>query len=107
MPPIRLAFACWLGTVSYTGHVANPLAAFYVACGQDPACVAESQAAVTVFAEAGEQGEGGGDLYASMSLPSVIVSTVGGGTVRVAPPAPFPSSRVPRYTCTLQQGVIP
>ena len=38
-----------MGGLSCTAHVANGLAAFYIALGQDPACVAESQAAVTHF----------------------------------------------------------
>lgn len=81
----------FIGGISCTAHVANALAAFYIATGQDPACVAESQAAVTHFAIAapGDKGGQGGlgdlhpddcDLYASMTLNSVIVATAGGGT---------------------------
>lgn len=67
--------ASFIGTLGSTAHAANGLAAFYIANGQDPACVAESHAAVTSF----EVAEDGG-LYASMTLPSLIVSTIGGGT---------------------------
>jgi hydroxymethylglutaryl-CoA reductase (NADPH) len=57
------------------GHYANGLAALYIACGQDAACVAESAVGVTRF----ELTEAG-DLYASVTLPNLMVGTVGGGT---------------------------
>lgn len=63
------------GSIGVQGHFANALAAFYIACGQDPACVAESAVGVTRF-EVTPTGE----LYASVTLPSVVVGTVGGGT---------------------------
>ena len=63
------------GSIGVQGHFANALAALYIACGQDPACVAESAVGVTRF-EVTEAG----DLYASVTLPSVVVGTVGGGT---------------------------
>jgi hydroxymethylglutaryl-CoA reductase (NADPH) len=63
------------GTMGVHGHYANGLAALYLACGQDVACVAESAVGVTRF----EPAEGGG-LYASVTLPNVMVGTVGGGT---------------------------
>jgi hydroxymethylglutaryl-CoA reductase (NADPH) len=63
------------GTLGINGHYANGLAALYLACGQDAACVSESAVGVTRF----ELTEGGG-LYASVTLPNVIVGTVGGGT---------------------------
>jgi hydroxymethylglutaryl-CoA reductase (NADPH) len=63
------------GTVGIQGHFANGLAALYMACGQDVACVAESAVGVTRF-EVIE----GGDLYASVTLPNIMVGTVGGGT---------------------------
>ena len=62
------------GTIGVQGHYANGLAALYLACGQDVACVAESAVGVTRF----ELDEG--DLYASVTLPNLIVGTVGGGT---------------------------
>lgn len=57
------------------GHVANGLAAVFLATGQDIACVAESACAISRFDLTEE-----GDLYASLTLPSLIVGTVGGGT---------------------------
>ncbi len=63
------------GSIGIQAHYANALAAFYIACGQDPACVAESAVGVTRFEVTDE-----GDLYAAVTLPSVVVGTVGGGT---------------------------
>lgn len=63
------------GTIGVQGHFANGLAALYIACGQDAACVAESAVGVTRF-ELTESG----DLYATVTLPNLIVGTVGGGT---------------------------
>lgn len=63
------------GTLGVQGHYANGLAALYIACGQDAACVAESAVGVTRF----EVTEGGG-LYAAVSLPNLMLGTVGGGT---------------------------
>lgn len=74
----------YMGGLSCTAHVANGLAAFYIALGQDPACVAESQAAVTHFdvvrRDPANPSMEDCDLYASMTLNSIIVATVGGGT---------------------------
>jgi hydroxymethylglutaryl-CoA reductase (NADPH) len=63
------------GTIGVQGHYANGLAALFIACGQDAACVAESAVGVTRF----EIAENGG-LYAAVTLPNLIVGTVGGGT---------------------------
>ena len=63
------------GSLGVQGHYANALAALYIACGQDPACVAESSVGITRF-----EITDGGDLYASVTLPSIVVGTVGGGT---------------------------
>jgi len=63
------------GTMGVQGHFANGLAALYIATGQDAACVAESAIGVTRFEETSE-----GNLYASVTLPSIMVGTVGGGT---------------------------
>lgn len=63
------------GTIGIQGHYANSLAALYLACGQDAACVAESAVGVTRF-----ESVEGGDLYASVTLPNLMVATVGGGT---------------------------
>jgi hydroxymethylglutaryl-CoA reductase (NADPH) len=62
------------GSIGIQAHYANALAAFYIACGQDPACVAESAVGVTRFEVTEES-----DLYAAVTLPSIVVGTVGGG----------------------------
>ena len=63
------------GTLGVHGHYANGLAALYIACGQDAACVAESAVGITRF-EITDRGE----LYAAVTLPNLTVGTVGGGT---------------------------
>ncbi len=62
-------------TTGIHGHIANGIAALYLACGQDVACVAESAVGVTRLELASS-----GDLYASVTLPNIMVGTVGGGT---------------------------
>jgi len=62
-------------TMGMEGHFANGLAALFIACGQDAACVAESSTGVTRFDVTGE-----GHLYGAVTLPNLIVGTVGGGT---------------------------
>jgi hydroxymethylglutaryl-CoA reductase (NADPH) len=57
------------------GHYANGLAALYIACGQDAACVSESAVGVTRMELTDE-----GALYVAVTLPNLIVGTVGGGT---------------------------
>lgn len=63
------------GTLGIQGHYANGLAALYIACGQDAACVAESAVGVTRLEVTAD-----GGLYAAVSLPNLMVGTVGGGT---------------------------
>jgi hydroxymethylglutaryl-CoA reductase (NADPH) len=63
------------GALGYNGHIANGLTALFIACGQDVANVVNSAVGITSF-EVVE----GGDLYASVTLPSLTVATVGGGT---------------------------
>lgn len=63
------------GTIGVQGHYANGLAALYIACGQDAACVAESAVGVTRF-----ELTASGGLYACVTLPNLIIGTVGGGT---------------------------
>lgn len=63
------------GSLGVQGHFANGLAGLYLACGQDVACVSESAVGVTRFELTGD-----GDLYATVSLPNIMVGTVGGGT---------------------------
>ena len=63
------------GSIGVQGHYANGLAALFIACGQDAACVAESAVGVTRFELTAD-----GALYAAVTLPNLIVGTVGGGT---------------------------
>jgi hydroxymethylglutaryl-CoA reductase (NADPH) len=63
------------GTLGVQGHFANGLSSLYLACGQDVACVSESAVGVTRFELTAE-----GDLYATVTLPNIMVGTVGGGT---------------------------
>jgi hydroxymethylglutaryl-CoA reductase (NADPH) len=57
------------------GHYANGLTALYIACGQDAACSAESAVGVTRWEVTDE-----GELYASVTMPNIMVGTIGGGT---------------------------
>jgi hydroxymethylglutaryl-CoA reductase (NADPH) len=57
------------------GHSANGITAIFIATGQDVANVAESSAAL-VYAEQ----RANGDYYYSVTIPSLIVATYGGGT---------------------------
>jgi hydroxymethylglutaryl-CoA reductase (NADPH) len=57
------------------GHYANALAALFIACGQDVACVAEASVGLTRMDVKPD-----GAFYCSISLPNLIVGTVGGGT---------------------------
>jgi hydroxymethylglutaryl-CoA reductase (NADPH) len=94
------------GTVGAHGHIANGLAALYLATGQDVACVAESavgflrmdavapgegseraeRAAARDAAPAAAGAEPVGAtpaepaLHVTLTLPNVVVGTVGGGT---------------------------
>jgi hydroxymethylglutaryl-CoA reductase (NADPH) len=63
------------GNIGIQGHYANGLAALFIACGQDAACVAEAAVGVTRLELRDD-----GSLQASVTLPNLIVGTVGGGT---------------------------
>ena len=56
-------------------HSANGITAMFIATGQDAANVAESSAAF-IYAEQRPNG----DYYSSVTIPSLIVATYGGGT---------------------------
>lgn len=62
------------GAIGAQGHFANGLAALFIATGQDAACVAEAANGITRMEAIGN------DLYVTVTLPSLIVGTVGGGT---------------------------
>ncbi len=63
------------GAANNGAHAANGLAALFIATGQDVANVAESHAGIAYL-----QLLDNDDLYWSMTLPSLIVATHGGGT---------------------------
>jgi hydroxymethylglutaryl-CoA reductase (NADPH) len=63
------------GSIGVSGHVANGIAALFTACGQDIACVSESSLGITRLELTGK-----GDLHCTLTLPNLIVGTVGGGT---------------------------
>ena len=63
------------GTIGINAHYANALTALYIACGQDAACVAESAVGITRM-----DVDSQGNLYTSVTLPNIMVGTVGGGT---------------------------
>lgn len=56
-------------------HSANGITALFIATGQDVANVAESSAAI-VYADLTDNG----DYYLSITIPSLIIATFGGGT---------------------------
>lgn len=57
-------------------HAANMVAAIFLATGQDPAQVVESSNCMTLM----EPCNDGQDLYMSVTMPSLEVGTIGGGT---------------------------
>ncbi len=69
----------WYGTalaggLSYNAHIANVLAAFYLATGQDLAHIVENNQSILVM-EKNKKG-----LYFSLFLPSLNIGSYGGGT---------------------------
>ena len=63
------------GVVGMNMHVANALAAIYLATGQDVACVAENSVGTMTYEVRNEH-----DMLAILMMPSISVGTVGGGT---------------------------
>ncbi|MEM7482582.1 MAG: hydroxymethylglutaryl-CoA reductase [Acidobacteriota bacterium] len=63
------------GSLGYCGHYANGLTALFIACGQDVANVGNSCVGLTQLEATTE-----GDLEASVTLASLTLGTVGGGT---------------------------
>ncbi|HLK31995.1 MAG TPA: hydroxymethylglutaryl-CoA reductase [Terriglobales bacterium] len=72
---VQMAGAFLAGSSSNGAHAANGLAALFIATGQDAANIAESHAAITY-----SQYLENGDYYWSITVPSLIVGTCGGGT---------------------------
>ncbi|KAL6232800.1 hydroxymethylglutaryl-coenzyme A reductase-domain-containing protein [Aspergillus navahoensis] len=58
----------------FNAHAANIVAAMYIATGQDPAQVVESANCITIIKNIR------GSLQISVSMPSIEVGTIGGGT---------------------------
>lgn len=73
----NLAGSALAGAVGgFNAHAANIVSAVYIACGQDPAQNVESSQCITMM----EAVNGGQDLHVSVTMPSIEVGTVGGGT---------------------------
>jgi hydroxymethylglutaryl-CoA reductase (NADPH) len=62
-------------SIGYNAHYANGLAALFIACGQDVANILNSAVGITNFELLDD-----GQAYVSVTLPSLTVGTVGGGT---------------------------
>ncbi|MGK0371047.1 MAG: hydroxymethylglutaryl-CoA reductase (NADPH) [Glaciecola sp.] len=70
------SIGAFLAGANNTGlHSANGIAAMFIATGQDVANVSESSAGI-LYSEITDDG----DLYLSLTLPSLIIATCGGGT---------------------------
>lgn len=63
------------GAIGAQGHFANGLAALFIATGQDAACVSEAAVGITRMETVKNEG-----LYVCVTLPNLIVGTIGGGT---------------------------
>jgi hydroxymethylglutaryl-CoA reductase (NADPH) len=63
------------GSSNNGAHAANGITALFIATGQDVANVAESHAAITYTQLLDD-----GDYYWSVTIPSLVVATYGGGT---------------------------
>jgi hydroxymethylglutaryl-CoA reductase (NADPH) len=62
-------------SIGIQGHFANGLTAVFLACGQDVACISEAHVGITRM-----EVHPTGDLYVAITLPALVVGTVGGGT---------------------------
>ena len=62
------------GQLGAQAHYANGLAALYLATGQDVACVSESAVGFTRMEARGD------NLFCSVTMPNILVGSVGGGT---------------------------
>jgi hydroxymethylglutaryl-CoA reductase (NADPH) len=63
------------GTLGLNCHFSNGLTAMAIALGQDPACAAECHVGLARCELTKE-----GNVYISVTLPNILVGTVGGGT---------------------------
>jgi hydroxymethylglutaryl-CoA reductase (NADPH) len=71
-----LAFrsSAYAGMIGMNAHAANGLTAIFIACGQDAAHVVDSQVSISACETTSD-----GDLYISLTIPNLVVGTVGGG----------------------------
>lgn len=60
----------------FNAHASNIVTAVFIATGQDPAQNVESSQCITMM----EPTNGGRDLHVSVTMPSIEVGTIGGGT---------------------------
>ncbi|MCO5555365.1 hypothetical protein L7F22_008911 [Adiantum nelumboides] len=60
----------------FNAHASNIVSAVFLATGQDPAQNVESSSCITLMEPAND----GKDLYVSVTMPSIEVGTIGGGT---------------------------
>ena len=72
---VQMVGAFMAASANNGAHAANALTAMFIATGQDVANVSESHAGITY-----SQLLDNGDYYWSVTLPSLIVATYGGGT---------------------------
>ena len=72
---IQMAGSFLVGSANNGAHAANALTALFIATGQDVANVSESHAGISY-----SQLLDNGDYYWSITLPSLIVASYGGGT---------------------------
>lgn len=73
----NLAGSALAGAVGgFNAHASNIVSAVYIATGQDPAQNVESSQCITMM----EAVNGGRDLHVSVTMPSIEVGTIGGGT---------------------------
>ena len=70
-----LTMAVSAGLTGLNTNVANVVAAFFAATGQDLASVHESSVAVMAV-----DAQADGDLHLALTMPSLVIGTVGGGT---------------------------
>ena len=62
------------GSLGFNAHAANIIAGIFIACGQDPAHVVEGSSAITTVDVTPD------GAYIAVTLPSLPIGTVGGGT---------------------------
>jgi len=76
----NLIGSCVAGSIGgFNAHAANIVAACFIACGQDPAQVVEGSQTMTLLEER-ERKDGSMYLHASVTMMSLEVAAIGGGT---------------------------